>query len=221
MPISIMRGFCPKLVKHGFAGRIHCTQATADLCGIMLPDSGIIQEMEVKQLNQRRVKRGEEEVEPIYTLEDAMAALEHFEGHGFETWIDAGARHPRALLECGPSAGLGLDRGRGRAGRRKAAPPAVLGRSSAPTTRCCIPTRKRPPISTSSSANRPMAGATASSAARTAAARSWRSEVNEAAKKKGALLIPSFAVERTQELVTDLVKLMDEGKVPKANIFID
>ncbi len=46
-------------------------------------------------------------------------------------------------------------------------------------------------------------------------------EVNDAAARKGALLIPSFAVERTQELVTDLVKLMDEGRVPKATIFID
>jgi metallo-beta-lactamase family protein len=46
-------------------------------------------------------------------------------------------------------------------------------------------------------------------------------EVGEAAKRKGALLIPSFAVERTQELVTDLVKLMDQGKIPQANIFID
>ena len=80
-------GLLPKLVKHGFGGRIHCTEATADLCGIMLPDSGSIQEMEVEQLNRRRVKRGEEEVEPIYTLEDAMAALEHFDGHAFEAWI--------------------------------------------------------------------------------------------------------------------------------------
>ena len=46
-------------------------------------------------------------------------------------------------------------------------------------------------------------------------------EVNAAAARKGALLIPSFAVERTQEVVTDLVWLMEQGKVPSTTIFID
>ena len=45
--------------------------------------------------------------------------------------------------------------------------------------------------------------------------------MNAAAARKGALLIPSFAVERTQEVVTDLVHLMEQGKVPKTTIFID
>ena len=81
-------GLIPKLVKHGFTQKIHCTHATADLCAIMLPDSGGIQEMEVKQLNQRRVKRGDEAVEPIYTLADANKSLEHFYGLGYETWFE-------------------------------------------------------------------------------------------------------------------------------------
>ena len=68
-------GVIPKFTKHGFAGKIHCTPGTVDLCQIMLPDSGFIQEMEVKKLNERNAKRGLASVEPIYTLEDAMAVL--------------------------------------------------------------------------------------------------------------------------------------------------
>ena len=49
-------GLLPKLVKHGYAGRIHSTVATADLCGVMLPDSASIQEVEVRQLNQRQAR---------------------------------------------------------------------------------------------------------------------------------------------------------------------
>ena len=46
-------------------------------------------------------------------------------------------------------------------------------------------------------------------------------EINAAAQRRGALLIPSFAVERTQEVVTDIVMLMEEGLIPQASIFID
>ena len=46
-------------------------------------------------------------------------------------------------------------------------------------------------------------------------------EIRGAAARKGAMLIPSFAVERTQEMVTDMIALMDQARVPKANVFID
>ncbi|MBC8037867.1 MAG: MBL fold metallo-hydrolase, partial [Rhizobiales bacterium] len=81
-------GLIPKLVKHGFTAKIHCTQPTIDLCGVMLPDSGYIQETEVRQLNERKRKRGLPEVEPIYTLENAKAALEHFSSVPYEMWME-------------------------------------------------------------------------------------------------------------------------------------
>ena len=83
-------GLIPKLVKGGYGGRIHCTYPTIDLCGVMLPDSGFIQESEVKQLNERNRKRGIPEVTPIYTADDAVKCLENFVGIAYDTWLEPG-----------------------------------------------------------------------------------------------------------------------------------
>ncbi len=71
-------GLIPKLVKEGFQGTVYGTQATCDLVRIMLPDSAHIQEADAELSSRKNRRRGEEPVQPIYTLEDAAAALEHF-----------------------------------------------------------------------------------------------------------------------------------------------
>ncbi len=76
-------GRIPLLVKNGFKGRILCTAATLDLCSIMLVDSGHIQEMEVEWLNRKRRRAGKTEVEPLYSIADARKALEFFEGYSY------------------------------------------------------------------------------------------------------------------------------------------
>ena len=71
-------GRIPKLYKEGFKGPIYAQKATCDLCGIMLPDSGHIQEMEAEWKNKKRLRKGQEVREPLYTVEDAVNSLEIF-----------------------------------------------------------------------------------------------------------------------------------------------
>lgn len=73
-------GRIPQLVKRGFKGKIITTKATKDLCGIMLPDSAFIQETETEWINRKRQRAGRPLVEPLYTADDAREALKFFEG---------------------------------------------------------------------------------------------------------------------------------------------
>jgi metallo-beta-lactamase family protein len=71
-------GLIPFMYKLGFRGSVICTNATRDLCSIMLPDSGHIQELDVKWFNKKRLRKGLPEVEPIYSVEDAEQCMELF-----------------------------------------------------------------------------------------------------------------------------------------------
>lgn len=72
-------GRIPKLVKEGFKGKILCTKATKDLSEIMLVDSGHIQENDVEWENRKRKRAGKKPIQPLYTAEDAQNSLRYFE----------------------------------------------------------------------------------------------------------------------------------------------
>ena len=71
-------GRIPKLYKEGYRNSIYATKATCDLCSIMLPDSGHIQEMEIEWKNRKRKREGKEPLPPLYTAEEAARSLEIF-----------------------------------------------------------------------------------------------------------------------------------------------
>ena len=81
-------GRIPKLYNEGFKNKIYAHKATCDLCALMLPDSGHIQEMESEWKNRKRKRRGEPERPPLYTAEEAARCLEIFEAVNYDEIIE-------------------------------------------------------------------------------------------------------------------------------------
>jgi metallo-beta-lactamase family protein len=214
-------GLLPKLVREGFRGPILATRGTIDLCSYMLPDAGNIQESEVAALNRRNAARGRSEVAPIYTQQDAIVCQQSFRPVDYESWVEAipgvRARYWNAGHLLG-SASIELefkDQGSQRPLR------VLLSGDVGPEAKLLQPDPEAPSgldyvICESTYGDRVRAVTTAEQRRHHLAA-----EVRDAAAAKGALLIPAFAVERTQELIVDLVDLMERGEVPAAPIFLD
>ena len=81
-------GRIPKLYKEGYRNKIYAHKATCDLCALMLPDSGHIQEQESEWKNRKRIRKGEEPREPLYTAEEALRCLEIFQPVKYDEIID-------------------------------------------------------------------------------------------------------------------------------------
>jgi metallo-beta-lactamase family protein len=94
-------GRLPLLVKEGFRGRILATDATADLCSIMLADSGHIQEMEAKWQNRKRKRAGQPAIDPLYTVEDAKNAVDLFEGFPYYQRIEVAEGIEAEFIDAG------------------------------------------------------------------------------------------------------------------------
>jgi metallo-beta-lactamase family protein len=213
-------GLVPKLVKHGFAKVIHATPATIDLCAIMLPDSGFIQEVEVKQLNERNRKKGLPEVEPIYGLEDAMAAVQLMKPQDYESWFTPAPGIRMRYWNAGHLLGsASIETELSRDGKE---PIRLLFSGDIGPDNKLLEADPEAPVGW----DFVVCESTYGNKDRFERAPEKRREIlagilSEARGRNGVLLIPSFAVERTQEVVTDLVMLMEQGLVPKASIFID
>jgi metallo-beta-lactamase family protein len=94
-------GRIPLLIKEGFKGKILTTPATIDLCEIMLADSGHIQEMEAEWKSRKSRRAGRGGVEPLYTVEDAQKAMQYFEPCEYDTIIDLGGGVKARFVDAG------------------------------------------------------------------------------------------------------------------------
>jgi len=212
-------GLLPKLVKLGYEGPIFATPATTDLCSVMLPDSAHIQESEVDQLNRRNLRRGRGTVTPIYTARDAAVAVTLFRQVRLGVWERAADGVRFRFWNAGHllgSASVEVELGTSPTPLRVLFSGDIGPRHKLLQYDAAAPTGWDYVVCESTYGDVEREDASDETRRRI-----LRSEVTEATHPAGALIIPSFAVERTQELLTDLVHLMDTGRIATCPIIID
>jgi metallo-beta-lactamase family protein len=210
-------GNLPSLVKSGFRGSVYSTSATRDLCAYMLIDSAHLQENDVRFVNKRRRKQGKRPFEPLYTKADAAETLSRFRCVEYRQPFDplpGLSVHFRDAGHILGSAITVLDVAEsGRTSRLVFS--GDLGRKGLPILRDLEAVEKADHIimeSTYGDRAHESGGD---------ARELLRSTVAEALDRNGMLLIPAFAVGRTQEIVYRLNQLCEAGELPTIDVFVD
>jgi metallo-beta-lactamase family protein len=208
-------GNIPSLVKRGYSGKVFCTHATQDLCDAMLRDSGKIQEEDAYFLNKRG--QGRPPIEPIYTQEDAAAALEHFNGVDYNTpfqvtpnvrvtYGDAGHMLGSAwesidLTEGSRSVHLCFSGDLGRANLPILRDPQPMPEADYLIIESTYGDRQHPSIQD--------------------AVPQLKQALQDAGRRGGKIVIPAFAVERSQEIVYFCNELFNKGELPRVPFYVD
>ncbi|MCL2167984.1 MAG: MBL fold metallo-hydrolase [Lentimicrobiaceae bacterium] len=211
-------GLIPYLHKNGFKGKVFCTPATRDLCAIMLPDSGKIQESDTKQFNKKRALQKLPPVEPIYTMQDASLCMGHFISipynlsfsltptFTFEFYdsghILGGASIYISFVENNEKRTLLYTGDVGRYNKRILPDPCHLPQADYIMCESTYGNRLHESIED-------------------AEQQLMLIVLDACAKRRGKLIIPSFAIGRTQEIVYALHRLKIAGNLPAIDIFVD
>jgi metallo-beta-lactamase family protein len=214
-------GLVPKLVKAGFTGPIYATRATADLLEFMLPDSATIQESNARRANRKRQRRQEPEIEPVYTQKDAEQALSQISPVEYEEWFDPGPGVHVRFWNAGhilgsASAELKLDETPSGNTLRM-----LFSGDLGPEEKVFHPEPDAPEgfdyiVSESTYGGRDRDDYTLEG--RRA---SLRKELKTGLERGGNVVIPSFAVERSQELLHDIGVLLNRGEIPECTVYLD
>lgn len=208
-------GMLPKLVAQGFKGNIWCTQPTLDLLEYMLADSGKIQEYDTERRNRRRDRAGEEPFVPIFTVKDALAAWKLCKPIALEEWFEPAPGFRARLWNAGHilgSASVELEA----AGTRVMCSGDIGPDNKAFHRDPAGPSGFDHVICESTYGDRERLKVTIEERRQFLEA-----EVRGAIVRGGNLIIPAFALERTQELLLDLASLLRSGSIPNTQIFVD
>jgi metallo-beta-lactamase family protein len=210
-------GNIPTLCKSGFRGDILCTSATRDLANVMLRDSAHIQMSDAEHMSERNARKGLPPVEPLYTTDDAEASIKQFVGFAYGRPVPVAPGIAATFYDAGHILGAAItlleivEEGRqirfvftGDLGRRGL--PILRDPQLVPDIHCLI---------TESTYGNRLHGDI------TQVEEELRQVIVGAIQRGGKLLIPAFAVERTQEIVYTLHRLIDAGEVPAIPVYVD
>jgi metallo-beta-lactamase family protein len=204
-------GYLPLLVRNGFCGRVYCSAATRDLCAILLPDAGHLQEEEAEYANRAGYSRHHPAM-PLYTQADGERCLEHLHPVPFGQAVDLGPAGTLRLQRAGHILGAALVE------LRSAGECAVfsgdLGRPRDPVMHApdTVADADWLVVESTYGDRRHPAGDPAEPLAQA---------VNRTAARGGAVIIPTFAVGRAQELVFHLHRLKREHRIPDLPVYLN
>jgi metallo-beta-lactamase family protein len=210
-------GNLPTLVRGGFRGRIWSTSATADLCDAMLVDSAHIQKNDVRYVNRRRKRQGKRPFEPLYLIGDVRRTLKRFRAADYGAWFAPIPGVRARFLDAGHILGSASVLVEAEEGSRtvRVAFSGDIGRKGLPILRDPqVPGGADYVVMESTYGDRIHEPASAAKASLAEFAASTFA-------RGGKLLIPSFALGRTQEVVYSLNQLWEAGELPEMDVFVD
>ena len=204
-------GYLPLLVRNGFKGSVFCTAATRDLCGILLPDAGHLEERDAESANRHGYSKHHPAL-PLFTEEDARAALPRLTPVGWDTRHDFGNGVSLTFRYAGHI--LGAAMAMVSCGGRTILFSGDLGRFDDPIMRAPVPIGKVDHLVVESTyGDRKHDGRDPEDA--------LADVITRTAKRGGTVVIPAFAVGRAQSLLYHLHKLKTARRIPDLPVFLD
>lgn len=210
-------GLIPKLVKNGYKGKIYATEPTIELMKVLLPDSGHIQEMEVERKNRKNRRAGRPLLEPIYTVNDAYSSLSNLHGIGYNEIIQVAPDIRARFVDAGHILGSAMIELWVKENDRevKLVFSGDIGNNEQPIV-------KDPSIiDTSDYLIMESTYGNRLHEASQDEIELLRAAIEDTYQRGGNLIIPAFAVERTQDLLYHLSLLIEQNRIPQMPVYID
>lgn len=211
-------GLIPFMYRHGFTGSVICTNATRDLCSIMLADSGKIQEHDTITFNKRRAKKGLRPVEPLYTQADAVSSMRLFISVAYDRKFRIDDFTTVRFTNTGHMLGSGVVtlELKEKEGIKRLAYTGDIGRPGSRILKSPEPFPQADFLITESTY-----GDRLHPTMKESDEELFRVVHRTCVEKRGKLIIPAFSVGRTQEIVYSLNTLYNANRLPRVDIYVD